>query len=265
MCTICEEWKEETFDNFYMINKSKPELGLTPGCRVCLIDKARENRNNNIERARKWNADHYLANKQAYNDRHQAHREYNREHNREKMISDHERFVKKNPDRIREYSKNKRKHDISKEEWDNCLEIFGCECAYCGITEEEHLRIYKQKLHKEHVVSDGYNDLRNSVPSCKRCNSYKHQHDMEDWYRKQEFFSETMLQFIKLWMAEGYKDYIEDKLPYRVVKKKDGNTGKFYHQLWSVDEMRNTIEVIATKIKKKDLKEDIKDYMESYR
>ena len=47
--------------------------------------------------------------------------------------------------------------------------------------------------------------------------------------------------------------YIIDKPPYRVIKKKDPETGKFYHNLWSVDEMRNTIEVLATGKKKKDL------------
>jgi len=39
-CTQCEEWKEETLDNFYMINKSTPERGLTPQCKECIKDKA---------------------------------------------------------------------------------------------------------------------------------------------------------------------------------------------------------------------------------
>lgn len=38
-CSICRDWKEETLDNFYLMNKSKPELGYSASCRKCLTDK----------------------------------------------------------------------------------------------------------------------------------------------------------------------------------------------------------------------------------
>lgn len=44
----------------------------------------------------------------------------------------------KNKDKLYEYGKKRRlhkTHEISKEEWESCLEYFNHSCAYCGITE----------------------------------------------------------------------------------------------------------------------------------
>ena len=84
---------------------------------------------------------------------------------------------------------------------------------------------------------------------------------MEEWYRKQDYFDEERFVFIKWWIVEGYKEYIESKPPYRVIREKNIEDSKYHFNLWSVDEMRNTLEIIATKNRKKELKINIEEYL----
>lgn len=178
---------------------------------------------------------------------------------RQRKSGYHVEWSKKNPEKCREYTRKHRIHDITENEWRKELEVFNYECAYCGMTQEKSKIIHNQKLHKEHVDCNGYNDLRNAVPACRSCNSIKHEDSLDEWYndewynKDKKFFTKERYDKIIWWITEGYKDYIEDKLPYIIRKKKDIETGKFYHHLWSVDEMRNTIDILATEVKKRDL------------
>ncbi|RNB59424.1 hypothetical protein EDM57_04590 [Brevibacillus gelatini] len=52
------------------------------------------------------------------------------------------------------------------------------------MTYEEHKIAEGQDLHKEHVIHDGRNDLKNCVPSCRSCNSEKNTRTLNDWYNK---------------------------------------------------------------------------------
>jgi hypothetical protein len=74
---------------------------------------------------------------------------------------------------------------------------------------------------------------------------------------KEELYNEVIKRMPKM-TSEGYKQYIEDKPPYRIIKEKNENNNKFHWNLWTVDNMRNLIEIVAIKDKKKDLDEDIK-------
>jgi hypothetical protein len=256
---VCQEWKEETINNYYMVNKSKPELGYTPACRICLTDKSIERRHVNVEKTRKDDLRYYYDHK----DKCFVRMKRYKTGNKEKVDEDYKAWTKRNPDKLREYNLKHRNHDISNKEWDVCLQVFGNKCAYCGLSQEKHIvkrngKYIIMNFHKEHVDDEGYNDIRNAVPACLSCNSSKHQHNMEEWFRKQKFFDEERLNKIIWWITEGYKECIEDKPPYRIIKKMDLEIRKFYHELWSVDEKRNILEVIATKIKKKDLEVDIK-------
>lgn len=175
------------------------------------------------------------------------------------------RWREANPDRVSYHAQQHRDHDVSTAEYNSMLKVFNYQCAYCGMTYDKHKKKYHEKLHNDHVDEDGYNDLRNDVPSCKSCNCGKHESDMEEWYKKQSFFSEEKLEKIKWWISEGYKDYIEDKPPYRLSRSRVYNEdGSYYliHELWTVDEKRNMLECIAVGDKKKDLKIHIIKYME---
>jgi 5-methylcytosine-specific restriction endonuclease McrA len=166
-----------------------------------------------------------------------------------------------NPDRVRELAKKHRNHDITDKEWDDCLKVFNYSCCYCSITQIEAKKRDKQVLHKDHVDDKGYNDVRNAAPACRSCNDKKWQHDMEEWFRQQEFFTEEKLEFIKWWITEGYKDYIEDKPPYKVTRsriyKEDGSY-KLQHELWTVDEQRNMLERIKIASSKKEIEKELK-------
>lgn len=62
---------------------------------------------------------------------------------------------------------------------------FANSCAYCGDNSDS------RALQIEHVIPisrGGTHVLSNIVPACKRCNYSKHAHDVELWYRSQEFF-----------------------------------------------------------------------------
>ena len=48
----------------------------------------------------------------------------------------------------------------------------------------------------EHVVpisKGGAHDISNIVPACQKCNASKTDHEMEQWFRSQSFFSELRL------------------------------------------------------------------------
>lgn len=252
-CTLCEDWLEENVDNFYMLNKSYPEKGYMGRCKKCAGKSARE-----------WNITHVDKCRESYKknhknpDRKAIEKERNLLRKEKGYFSD---YQKKHPDKMIEYTKNHRHHDITETEWQGCLEVFDCKCAYCGISEKEHKEKFGERLHKDHVDHEGYNDVRNAVPGCKQCNSYKWQHDMEEWYRKQKFFSEEKLQMIKWWITEGYKNCIETKPPYIIKKEKNKNNNKFHWNLWSIDDKRNMINIISTRNRKKDLDDDIKKYL----
>lgn len=262
-CSQCQEWKEENLENFYYKNKNKKELGFVPACRNCTKTNANNYRSDHADDNIRRCHDYYHTNKEEDNEKHQKIAR-DRDKNREYQRKYHRDIWSKRPENIiktRIYTKNHRQHDITEAEWRSCLNIFDYKCAYCGISEEEHKKLIGQRLHKEHSDDNGYNDLRNAIPSCRKCNSYKSQYDMEEWYTQQEFFSEDKLQFINWWVKEGYKDYIENKSSYRVLREKNENNNKFHWNLWSVDEKRNLIEIIATRGKRKELEKDIKEYL----
>jgi hypothetical protein len=175
------------------------------------------------------------------------------------------RWRKENPERCSYLSSLHRDHDVSTKEYNAMLKVFDYKCAYCGMTVEEHRLKCNEKLHNDHVDEGGYNDLRNDAPACKSCNCSKHEKDMEEWFREQEFFSEKKLEKIKWWITEGYKKFIENKPPYRVTRSRiyeEDGTYTYQFELWTVDEKRNMIKCIAIGDRKKDLKGNIIKHME---
>jgi len=255
-CTKCGEWKEEILINFYLKNKSKPEIGFTPMCRVCTglkqIIYAREHKEEQSANFKAW----HLRNKKYINnwcvEWRQTHHEEKREYEKE--------YYLKYPEKFKQYNENHRDHDITKKEWKHCLEVFDYRCAYCGISEEDHLKLYNQVLHKDHADCMGANDLSNGIPACRSCNSKKHDNDIEIWFKEQKFYEEEKLEFIMWWLIEGYKNYIEEKPPYKVVMKQNEHNKKFHWELWSMDEMRNMVECLISKDKKKDIVYCIPEY-----
>lgn len=88
---------------------------------------------------------------------------------------------------------------LTEEQWISIKEKFNNSCAYCGMTEEEHLKQFGEQLHQEHFIplsnGGGYTH-NNIIPACKSCNSSKWNNNFFDWYPKQEFYSEEKENFI---------------------------------------------------------------------
>lgn len=121
----------------------------------------------------------------------------------------HKSWIDRNKYRFKGYSEFRmlhKKHDISKEEWNDCKEYFNHSCAYCGVHVNLHYRNYKgtlQKidLHKEHVDHNGANDITNCIPSCINCNSQKWTFTLEEWYNdSNENYTYERLNKIKTWI-----------------------------------------------------------------
>jgi 5-methylcytosine-specific restriction endonuclease McrA len=61
---------------------------------------------------------------------------------------------------------------LTNEEWLNILKEFKYKCAYCGIEFDENIL-----PEKDHIIprsKGGYNIKENIIPSCRYCNSKKH-------------------------------------------------------------------------------------------
>lgn len=96
-------------------------------------------------------------------------------------------YQQNNKDKFKKYAQDRKMnkdHDISEQEWFECLDYFNNCCAYCGISEGEAFELFGQLLHKEHVEHDGANDITNCVPACKGCNSSKWEYDFNEWYNE---------------------------------------------------------------------------------
>jgi hypothetical protein len=111
-----------------------------------------------------------------------------------------------NPDRIREYNKDRtmnKKHEITDQEWFDCLDFFNNSCAYCGLTEQKQIELFGEQFHKEHVIHNGSNYIDNCVPSCTSCNTSKHDSEFNEWYNKNNpNFTQKRLNKIIKWMTE---------------------------------------------------------------
>lgn len=187
-CSNCKRWLPENDEYFYLVNKSKPEKGFNAACKEC-TKKA----------SHKWNKDNPEKRKIIMNkfDKTKKRKEIiNRRKN--EIIKYREKWNMENPDWMRTYTHNRRRKlknnfiSLSIEEWEACKEYFNHECVYCGLTEEEHIQKYNEHLHQEHFVpftKGGDFTKSNIIPSCRICNSSKHNSLFEDWYKNQSFFN----------------------------------------------------------------------------
>lgn len=255
ICPKCEEWFIESKDNFYYQNGKSGT-----NCKRCEIKKS-------DKRMREHHDEHLVI----VNNWRRSHMEYKAEHCRKRVANGKAgKWQQDNPDKIKQYRlkrEENKTHTISKKEWKDCQEYFNNSCAYCGLPIEEHFTTYRGitkqgNFQKEHVDHEGANDLSNCVPSCKTCNSSKHNIDFEEWYQQQTFYSEERLDIIYKWLSEDYKKYIVEKieLPYIVKKVRDTEGIIIYYELWSKDEEGEPLECLGNG----KLKSDLKVYIEKY-
>jgi len=106
------------------------------------------------------------------------------------------------------YRRQNKTHLITDEEWRKCKKYFNNRCAYCGVTEDKAIETQGNRLHKEHAIHNGANDISNCIPSCKRCNSRKWANDYTDWYTEENpVFNQNRLTKIKNWLERDFEKH----------------------------------------------------------
>lgn len=178
-CSICKEIK--AVDEFYSRESYSKKRGsyiyYHPYCKSCSVEKAYKWKEENPEKFK--NIIRKYENKS-------ERKEKAKERSKASLENGYyKKWQTDNKDKTKQYNQQRwsnKKHNISEKEWKQCKEYFDYKCAYCGMNEEDHRAIHKQQLHKEHVIHEGRNDIKNCVPSCKSCNSSKHTAALNEWY-----------------------------------------------------------------------------------
>lgn len=209
LCNICENWFPCTRNYFYY-NETNSIDGLYSFCIECCKKKSAHWINNNRE---DYRASARKNSRLAY--RRELRKTLSRE---DRANGKRKMWEEKNKSKLEKYriDRKYKQHDITKKEWDACKNYFDYCCAYCELPLKQHYKNYRGKskkcdFHKEHVDDDGSNDLSNCVPSCHICNSSKRKYDLDEWFKRQEFFNEKRLDKIIKWITEDYKYYKKGK------------------------------------------------------
>jgi 5-methylcytosine-specific restriction endonuclease McrA len=85
-------------------------------------------------------------------------------------------------------------HPVTRAQIDARFAIWGNRCAFCGADATHQRNHGRQRLTVEHVLAltkGGLDEASNIIPACTACNSSKNNSPIEDWYRQQEWFTET--------------------------------------------------------------------------
>lgn len=215
MCKTCGESYLLDNDNY---RPEKNKTGWSYTCRHCIREKARAYYEQTAEKQKQASLERYYADRDnkirqmrswyRKNRKQEIEKQIERNNqNIERLRETHRRYIRNNPDKNREYCRRRNQEKtfkLSQDDWQYCKSYFDNSCAYCGITEEDHLEQVGQGLHKEHVVNDGRNDLKNCVPSCKACNSQKHKKPLNEWYTPDnKVYSRKRYMKIYQWLRFG--------------------------------------------------------------
>lgn len=177
--------------------------------------RAKEYRENNKESLKAGQKKCYEQNKEHY-------KQYKREWyfaNKERLLDYRSNWGKENKDKDRAHKqkyKAKMKqlpYTLTIDEWNNIKEHFSNECAYCGMTEEEHSSKWSEQLHQEHFIplsSGGEYTSNNIIPACKSCNCSKNDSDFFMWYPKYEHYDKGREKKILKYL--NYKNEKEQQL-----------------------------------------------------
>lgn len=89
--------------------------------------------------------------------------------------------------------------ELTFQEWKEVVIYFGGCCAYCGASPRKN-----EHLTKDHMIPvslGGATTPDNIVPACAKCNSSKGNHELKEWFMKQDFFSQERLNKIFQWRS----------------------------------------------------------------
>ena len=235
-CSKCGRWLVASAINFHRGKNFK--YGLRNECKECKSKYSKQynkaNRKKITEQQKRWRED----NKEKINEYHKQYRKANkeriaeygkewREANREKDLERKKRYYEANKEKERERKRRwsqspqgqvlefNRRHrrrikeeqqgtGITKEQWLEMMNFFDWKCAYSGEV------LSKDTRSIDHIVplnSNGDNMIWNCVPMKLNYNSSKHDKDMLEWYKEQDFYSEARLAKIYKWQEYARKKW----------------------------------------------------------
>jgi hypothetical protein len=220
LCSKCNEYKPSTGEYFYKNDKNSRD-GLSNKCIECERERAIQWKKDNPERFTILQARVEAKQERKLSNRKRA--------EKQRLAGKQKEWQQKNPDKLKEYFNKKQhnRHNINKQEWENCKKYFNYECAYCGLLLSEHYFTRKgiTKLgdfHKEHVDHEGVNNLSNCVPSCGSCNDHKWKFTLDEFYNSNNpNFTEEKYNKIIQWITEEYKQYIMPLKPKQKYTRKN--------------------------------------------
>jgi len=205
-CPVCDCWKEENVENFYRNYKVKNKIAFMSTCKVCRKDRNKINKEYCNKKSLEWFYENYGQERV----RIKQWKVNNSEKNREYLSE----YQKRDSFKQKKYGLRHKNHDVTKQEWYDCKKFFNFECAYCGLSIEEHWITYgnNKKLgdfHKDHLICNGKNNLSNCVPSCQGCNLSKHTFTINQWYNPENSnYTQDRYHHIYLWIRYDYKKFI---------------------------------------------------------
>lgn len=215
VCTKCKRILIANNLNFHKGKKGK--YGYVERCKKCRKEEAQDNREKNIEKSKKW----YINNKDKKSKYDKEYKKKNKEkiqqrdkeyykENKKRIQQQHKEYREENP-HIQFNADNKRRkleenqgRGISKDQWYEMFNFFEWKCAYSDIQLNENNRSI------DHIIAlnnNGLNEPWNCVPMYRPYNTSKYISNMEEWYKKQEFYSEERLQKIYAWCEYAFKKW----------------------------------------------------------
>ena len=98
---------------------------------------------------------------------------------------------------------------LAKRRFRQCIyDAWGHKCAYCGATATS----------LDHIIpkfKSGSSAWFNLVPACLHCTGNKGSDDMEEWYKKQDFYEQKNLELILSWAKGDKIEFIADDSYYK--------------------------------------------------
>ena len=202
-CTGCGIIKPATINFFHKEKSSK--YGLNAKCKICKSNKYKAYYNNTAEKQKERALIYHYKNKDKCNNRCLDYYYKNIDQCKER----HKEWLKNNPEKVMNYENNRRSkleegQGLTKEQWVEMMTFFDWKCAYSGIDLTESNRSVDHILA---LSNGGENEIWNLVPMIKNYNSSKHTHDMETWYKQQDYYLEERLQKIIEWQLYAYNKW----------------------------------------------------------
>lgn len=201
-----KQWRESHKD--YISEKQKEYREAN---KMTISQKMKEYCRDNKEAVAERKRVYYKDNKQYFKDKREEYYNCNKEaiakYNKEYFKTPQGREAKRRAGHKRRALKQQNGGSYTSSQWEECKQFFNNECAYSGQP------ITLDNSHIEHIVplsKGGASYIWNLCTSLDRVNKSKNNSDMEEWYRKQEYFTEKRLEKIYRWQEYAFEKYHKD-------------------------------------------------------